>query len=97
MYVYCFYILQFNSLLSSSICRYPDVAVTVADARFMKPLDQDMIRKLAHETDVLGMYVSSYPYKHMFKHILISMILYSNIFMYIYAYVSVNWPMRLMF
>lgn len=33
--------------------RYPDVAVTVADARFMKPLDEDMVRRLAHESDVL--------------------------------------------
>jgi len=33
--------------------RHPDVAVTVADARFMKPLDKDMILKLAQETDIL--------------------------------------------
>jgi len=30
-----------------------DVAVTVADARFMKPLDIDLVRKLASENDVL--------------------------------------------
>ena len=30
-----------------------DVAVTVADARFMKPLDQDLLRKLATESDIL--------------------------------------------
>ena len=29
--------------------RYPDLAVTVADARFMKPLDEDLIRSLANE------------------------------------------------
>lgn len=33
--------------------RFPDVAVTVADARFMKPLDEDMIRAIAMESDVL--------------------------------------------
>jgi 1-deoxy-D-xylulose-5-phosphate synthase len=33
--------------------KYPDVAVTVADARFMKPLDEDLIRSLANESDVL--------------------------------------------
>jgi 1-deoxy-D-xylulose-5-phosphate synthase len=33
--------------------KYPDVAVTVADARFMKPLDEEMIRKLAIESDVM--------------------------------------------
>ncbi|KAH8057962.1 transketolase [Aureococcus anophagefferens] len=32
---------------------YDDVAVTVADARFMKPLDIDLVRKLAKENDVL--------------------------------------------
>ena len=31
----------------------PDIAVTVADARFMKPLDIDMIRELADENGVL--------------------------------------------
>ena len=31
----------------------PDVTVTVADARFMKPLDIDLIRSLASEHDVL--------------------------------------------
>mmetsp|Transcript_39621 Transcript_39621/g.93820 ORF Transcript_39621/g.93820 Transcript_39621/m.93820 type:complete len:764 (-) Transcript_39621:90-2381(-) len=30
-----------------------DIGVTVADARFMKPLDEDLIRKLAAEHDVL--------------------------------------------
>ena len=30
-----------------------DVGVTVADARFMKPLDIDLVRKLAKENDVL--------------------------------------------
>ena len=30
-----------------------DIAVTVADARFMKPLDIDLVRKLASENDVL--------------------------------------------
>ena len=30
-----------------------DLAVTVADARFMKPLDKDLIRSLAIESDVL--------------------------------------------
>jgi 1-deoxy-D-xylulose-5-phosphate synthase len=33
--------------------KHPDVAVTVADARFMKPLDEDLIRTLANESDVL--------------------------------------------
>ena len=33
--------------------RYPDLAVTVADARFMKPLDENMISQLAMESDVL--------------------------------------------
>ena len=33
--------------------KYPDVAVTVADARFMKPLDEDLLRELANESDVL--------------------------------------------
>ena len=32
---------------------YPDVSVTVADARFMKPLDEQMIGQLATENDVL--------------------------------------------
>merc|ERR1712147_355020 len=31
-----------------------DIGVTVADARFMKPLDIDLVRKLASENDVLG-------------------------------------------
>lgn len=31
----------------------PDVSVTVADARFMKPLDEDMIKTLAMASDVL--------------------------------------------
>lgn len=32
----------------------PDLAVTVADARFMKPLDIDLIRELASENSVIG-------------------------------------------
>jgi 1-deoxy-D-xylulose-5-phosphate synthase len=31
----------------------PDVSVTVADARFMKPLDVDLVRKLADDHGVL--------------------------------------------
>ena len=34
--------------------RYPDLAVTVADARFMKPLDEELIRSLANERWVGG-------------------------------------------
>lgn len=33
--------------------KHGDVSVTVADARFMKPLDEELIRKLAIESDVL--------------------------------------------
>ena len=33
--------------------QYPDVSVVVADARFMKPLDADLIRTLASQSDVL--------------------------------------------
>ena len=32
---------------------YPDVSVVVADARFMKPLDEEMISQLATESNVL--------------------------------------------
>jgi 1-deoxy-D-xylulose-5-phosphate synthase len=32
---------------------HPDLAVTVADARFMKPLDVDMIRSLAEDNGIL--------------------------------------------
>jgi 1-deoxy-D-xylulose-5-phosphate synthase len=32
---------------------HPDVSITVADARFMKPLDIELIRKLAEEHEVL--------------------------------------------
>lgn len=32
---------------------YPDVSVVVADARFMKPLDEEMIGQLATESNVL--------------------------------------------
>lgn len=32
---------------------YPDVAVTVADARFMKPLDEELVLGLAEKNDVL--------------------------------------------
>jgi len=32
---------------------HPDIGVTVADARFMKPLDEELIRTLAAEHDVL--------------------------------------------
>lgn len=31
----------------------PDLAVTVADARFMKPLDEDMIRQLADDNGII--------------------------------------------
>lgn len=31
----------------------PDMGVTVADARFMKPLDADLIRRLASEHDAM--------------------------------------------
>lgn len=31
----------------------PDLAVTVADARFMKPLDVDLIRELANENGII--------------------------------------------
>ena len=33
--------------------KYPDIAVTVADARFMKPLDEQMIKSLAISNDIL--------------------------------------------
>jgi 1-deoxy-D-xylulose-5-phosphate synthase len=33
--------------------RFADVSVTVADARFMKPLDEEMISMLAKESDIL--------------------------------------------
>ena len=33
--------------------QHPDTAFTVADARFMKPLDEDLVRQLARESDVL--------------------------------------------
>ena len=33
--------------------RYPDVSVKVADARWMKPLDEDMLETIARESDVL--------------------------------------------
>jgi 1-deoxy-D-xylulose-5-phosphate synthase len=32
---------------------HPDIAVTVADARFLKPLDAQMLRQLALESDVM--------------------------------------------
>ena len=33
--------------------KYQDLSVTVADARFMKPLDVDMIKSLALSSDIL--------------------------------------------
>ena len=33
--------------------KYPDLSVTVADARFMKPLDEEMIKTLAISNDIL--------------------------------------------
>jgi 1-deoxy-D-xylulose-5-phosphate synthase len=33
--------------------QYPDISVTVADARFMKPLDETLITQLATEADVM--------------------------------------------
>ena len=32
---------------------YPDVSVAVADARFMKPLDEEMIQQMARESDIM--------------------------------------------
>jgi len=32
---------------------HPDVSVRVADARFMKPLDGDLIAKLSKESDIM--------------------------------------------
>ena len=53
-------ILSFGTRLSEALIaaneveeKDPDIAVTVADARFMKPLDIDMIRELADENGVL--------------------------------------------
>ena len=32
---------------------YPDVSVAVADARFLKPLDEEMIQQIARESDIM--------------------------------------------
>jgi len=53
-------ILSLGSRLADSVLaaralesKYNDIAVTVADARFMKPLDEELIRSLAQTNDVM--------------------------------------------
>jgi 1-deoxy-D-xylulose-5-phosphate synthase len=51
-------ILSFGARLQESLKAADELAtrglsVTVADARFAKPLDQDLVRRLAHDHDVL--------------------------------------------
>lgn len=40
-------------VLAANMLKSQDISVTVADARFCKPLDTDLIRQLANEHEIL--------------------------------------------
>ncbi len=76
---------------------YSDVSVTVADARFLKPLDEQLVADFAHENDILitveegilPTYLFTQPiYLSIYLYCKVSRCVYTYLFFYLANYIS---------